>query len=492
MVQGVFASIRLDRLARQTAIAIAAFVAAPAVIAAQTTVTLDAPKTEINCDLTIQGGAYSDVNYQYADSVAAKNSDSNYTRRILLKFDTEHNIPAGAHVSSAKLYMVLKSAGDKTSRPLTAYRVTKSFHVDQATWRRYSNSGIWAKPGGDLGEKYTTTNVGGNVGQAYEFDLTQAVQDSVNGKFGSRFTRLALIDTGAKNGNSFREFHSTRASNASLRPKLVITYGSGSTSSGGSSSGSTSEPASASSGGTTLKVMQWNIHKTEGTNGVCNPDRTASWIVKLGAQVVSLNEVGYFAGSCAYNLDMGAKLQALVEQKSGRTWHRKFAIRSGAKAGDLILSQFPFSSTSSRLLSNGGGVPQTMIVVNGRNINIFSAHVSWENADYRTKQTTEVRDYASTFSAPRIVMGDFNTWPNTSDYKILADVYHDSWVQAQKLGTATSYKSGGTTHGASRFDYVYYSKNSPLVLKSVSVPSTATNGVYASDHDPVIAVFEVQ
>jgi endonuclease/exonuclease/phosphatase family metal-dependent hydrolase len=89
-------------------------------------------------------------------------------------------------------------------------------------------------------------------------------------------------------------------------------------------------------------------------------------------------------------------------------------------------------------------------------------------------------------------MGDFNTWPNTSDYNILASVYNDSWVQAQKIGAATSYKSGGTTHGASRFDYVYYSKNSPLVLKSVSVPSTATNGVYASDHDPVIAVFEVQ
>ena len=33
---------------------------------------------------------------------------------------------------------------------------------------------------------------------------------------------------------------------------------------------------------------------------------------------------------------------------------------------------------------------------------------------------------------------------------------------------------------------MYYSPSSPLKLKSVAVPNTITNGVYPSDHDPVV------
>ena len=46
--------------------------------------------------------------------------------------------------------------------------------------------------------------------------------------------------------------------------------------------------------------MQWNIHKTKGSDGVCNPDRTANTIVAQDVQVVSLNEVNFFSGECAW------------------------------------------------------------------------------------------------------------------------------------------------------------------------------------------------
>ena len=49
----------------------------------------------------------------------------------------------------------------------------------------------------------------------------------------------------------------------------------------------------------------------------------------------------------------------------------------------------------------------------------------------------------------------------------------------------------GGTHGGSRFDHVFYSKASALALKSVNVPDSRINGVYPSDHDPVIATFAV-
>ena len=64
-------------------------------------------------------------------------------------------------------------------------------------------------------------------------------------------------------------------------------------------------------------------------------------------------------------------------------------------------------------------------------------------------------------------------------------------VAAQNAGTASAYNGTGNTIGGSRFDYVAYLRVSALVLKSVTVPDTRVNGVYPSDHDPVVAVFEV-
>jgi endonuclease/exonuclease/phosphatase family metal-dependent hydrolase len=89
------------------------------------------------------------------------------------------------------------------------------------------------------------------------------------------------------------------------------------------------------------------------------------------------------------------------------------------------------------------------------------------------------------------MMGDFNTGPNTSDYSIIAGAYRDAWVAAQTAGTARAYRGSGATHGASRFDYVFYSDVAALSLQSAEVPDTRVDGVYPSDHDPVVAVFRV-
>jgi endonuclease/exonuclease/phosphatase family metal-dependent hydrolase len=131
------------------------------------------------------------------------------------------------------------------------------------------------------------------------------------------------------------------------------------------------------------------------------------------------------------------------------------------------------------------------IVVNGRTVNLFSTHVEYTNSSWRPIQIAEAVRWMNTFSEPRIMMGDFNTSPGTSDYNIIATPYQDAWAAAHSAGTATAYNGTGATHGTSRFDYAFYSKVAALSLKSVNVPDTRVNGVYPSDHDPVIAVFSV-
>jgi endonuclease/exonuclease/phosphatase family metal-dependent hydrolase len=158
----------------------------------------------------------------------------------------------------------------------------------------------------------------------------------------------------------------------------------------------------------------------------------------------------------------------------------------------VLLSRYQPVSSSSTLLSFARGVAQMGIVVNGRVVNLFSTHIEYNNASWRPIQIAEALRWVSSFSEPRIVMGDFNTWAGTSDYALIAPLFQDSWVAALLAGAATSYNGTGNTEGLSRLDYVFTSKVAALLLKSVTVPDTRINGVRPSDHDPLIAVFTVK
>ena len=403
-----------------------------------------------------------------------------------MKVDTENYIPANAVIQSARLYLVLKSADTSEQRPLTAYRVTQSFTKTGTSWHYFRDGAAWTTPGGDVQGSFGTTSVGGSAGTTYTFDLTSLVQRAVKGEFGSRWTRVELIDTGSNSDGSYKAFHSTRAASSSVRPRLVVTYTS--STSPAAAPAPTTTPTTTTTG-TTLRVMQWNIQNASGSDGRCNPDRIASTIVTQQAHVVSLNEVKSYAGDCAWTFDMSAKIESLLEAKSGVAWYRKYVAISG-KAGNVLLSRFPLVSSSTKLLSYSRGVAQIGIVVNGRTINLFSTHVEYYTAAWRTTQINQVLAWMRNFPEPRIMMGDFNTYPGTSDYALMASPFQDGWMAAGV--TRTAFNGTGATHGGSRFDYVFYSRVAALSLQSVKVPDTRISGVYPSDHYPVVAVFTVR
>ena len=87
-------------------------------------------------------------------------------------------------------------------------------------------------------------------------------------------------------------------------------------------------------------------------------------------------------------------------------------------------------SSSTTLLDYTRGVAQMGIVVNGRTVNVFSTHMEWDVAWWRPIQITEAVNWVANFSEPRIVLGDFNTWPGTSDYDIIASPLLDAWAAA--------------------------------------------------------------
>ncbi|MGH9348712.1 MAG: DNRLRE domain-containing protein [Vicinamibacterales bacterium] len=458
-------------------------VVAPAT--AQTTVVLDRPDSEI-VDAFIRAGNYANTVYNNGVLVTKANNNGSYRRRALLKFDTHNTIPANATIQSATLTLTLRWSESDT-RTLSAYRVTTKFDETAATWYRRSNSGArWTTAGGDLGARYETASVGRTAGTRVSFNLTSLVQDAVRGNFGSRYTRVALVDAGSSSASSYKEFYSSEASDSSVRPRLTVVYGGSST--------TTTDPTPTSS--STLKVLHWNIHYGFGTDGRYNIERIADWIARINPDLVSLNEVEKYVSGHG-NEDQPARFAAMLRTRTGRTWYYHFAQRFGNWSsnggGNLILSRFPILARSQLAMSYNRSAALVTVTVNGRNLNFVSTHLASESSSYRSTQIRQLMPWARGFAEQRIIAGDFNAGLINVPY--MEGEYNDGWMAAHAIGTATDYV-GNTRWGAThnyKIDFIFRSERaSRIAVRAARVYDTRdANGRMPSDHKPLLLTYRV-
>lgn len=481
---------RAFRAALFTAVTVAGSIATAG---AQTTLILNAPGTQVT-DTMIQAGSSANTNFNKSAVLATRASANyEYLRRALIKFDTQNTLPAKSRVQSAIMTLTVKMGSADANRAISVFPVTMSFAEGEATWNRRRVSTRWTSAGGDLGGeglKQTVTNV---AGAKVSFDVTALVQAAVSGAGSSRYTRLALADLGAPTSASYREYYSSEALDPSVRPSLTIVYG-------GATPPVVTPPVvippnnpPAPGTGVMLRVLQYNTHHGGyGSDGVYSPDRIANWIVRANPDVVSLNEIEV-GDSWSLGKDQSIIYQDLLQQKTGQTWHKIYFNRSGAATGigEVILSKYPFIATATRTLSGNRSAVDVTISVNGRTINVTSVHLDNLYQSNRLKEVSELVSWETTLEENRIVAGDYNAWPDTTEITNMKATYVDTWLTAQALGTAIG---NGITHGSHRIDYIFQSKGAAnLVLVSQQIYNTAdANGVRPSDHEPVLAVFEVR
>ena len=244
-----------------------------------------------------------------------------------------------------------------------------------------------------------------------------------------------------------------------------------------------------------LKVLDWNIHHGVGTDGDYDIPRIADWIVKTGANIVSLNEVEKYTGWG--NEDQPARFAALLKSRTGKTWYYNFAQRDGNSKGqgNLLLTTYEIESDDDYELSYSRSVARVAIIVNGIRVNLYSTHLDADSRARRSTQIRELKAWADNFPEQRIVLGDFNAGSSTSEISSMAASYADAWAAAKSLDLEVSYSgnaSGNTRN--SRIDYVFYSKQaSRLKLKKVQVFDVRdSRGVMPSDHRPLMATFDVR
>jgi endonuclease/exonuclease/phosphatase family metal-dependent hydrolase len=478
------------RVAARTAAAVLVFIAAAAVPAAAQTVAL----TESHATV-LRGGDYANTNLSSERLLVTRASQNpTYVRRTLLKFDTQNSIPLKTPITSATLTLTV-AGGNGEKRQLAAYRVRSSYEETSTTWNRRNGSVPWSRAGADLAELVDTASVTNTIGSRVTFDVTALVQGAVNGAFGSsRFSRIALVDPGPSSRASYKEYHSDEASIATARPVLRVVLGATD-----NDPDPNPAPAPDPATGSTLRVLQWNIHHGGfGTDGRYDTDRVATWIAKMNPDVITLNEVEKYTGWG--NQDQPEVYRKLLEKKTGKTWYYVFAQEYGQWSsngkGNMILSRVPFKSTDRyELMHNSDrSVAAAVITWNGRDITLATTHLDPYSHSLRLKQAVEVITWAAPEPENRIITGDMNAWPDQTSIAQFNKFYKDSWSVAASMGTAKAFggNSGETKKG--RIDYIFYSKTaSNLVVTSSQVYDTRdARGVMPSDHRPVLTTFKVR
>jgi endonuclease/exonuclease/phosphatase family metal-dependent hydrolase len=135
---------------------------------------------------------------------------------------------------------------------------------------------------------------------------------------------------------------------------------------------------------------------------------------------------------------------------------------------------------------------QVSLVVNGRPLNLWSAHLALDSSSVRLAETRALQACETKWPEARIVAGDFNMQADTPEYQSMTAGHVDAWRAAKALGTAVNYAGNcdGCTRN-SRIDYVFTSKGaSSLTLKSAQVLDTRNaSGVMPSDHKPLLVVY---
>jgi endonuclease/exonuclease/phosphatase family metal-dependent hydrolase len=250
--------------------------------------------------------------------------------------------------------------------------------------------------------------------------------------------------------------------------------------------------------GTALRVLQWNLHHSVGTDGVYNPDRIATWTAKMNPDVVMFNEIEKY--TYWGNQDQPELYKALLQQKTGRTWYYLFAQEFGQWSsngkGNLILSRFPISAADRYELTRNydRSIAMAAITVAGIPVTLINTHLDPYDQALRLTQASEVTWWSGSHPENRIITGDMNAWPDQTSIAHFNQSYYDSWAVAASQGTAVAFSGNSGQTKSGRIDYIFYSKGSRnLSVKSSQVYDTRdANGVMPSDHRPVVTTFIVK
>ncbi len=230
----------------------------------------------------------------------------------------------------------------------------------------------------------------------------------------------------------------------------------------------------------TIRVMTYNIHHGEGTDGQLDVKRIAEVISSQKADLVALQEVDRGVARTA-----GRDLPAELAELTGLHYvFEKNIDFQGGHYGNMILSRFPierFRNRHYKMLREGEqrGLLQVVVYAGGQPLVFMATHIDHRSDDSeRLINVDEIRETANGHeSLPVIVAGDFNDHPGSRVHSKMKELFRDAW---EVVG-----RGDGFTFSAdrprSRIDYVWMSRHPTLEPVAARVIASE-----ASDHLPLV------
>jgi len=233
----------------------------------------------------------------------------------------------------------------------------------------------------------------------------------------------------------------------------------------------------------TIRVLTYNIHHGEGTDGKVDLPRLAAVIAGVKPDLVALQEVDHKTKRTG-GVDQTAELARLtgLRGKFG-----KAIDYQGGEYGQAILSRHPIKGVEVHVLP-GEPERETRIAVaaeiplgdSGRTIRFVTTHLHHQSDEFRKRQAAKLDELFGRGGTPVIVAGDLNATPDSKPLGKLAK----NWKSAEVGKPLLTFP---VDKPAKQIDYVLVRPADKFKVTEARVLDEAV----ASDHRALLVVLEL-
>ncbi len=229
----------------------------------------------------------------------------------------------------------------------------------------------------------------------------------------------------------------------------------------------------------TLRVLCYNVHHGEGTDGKVDLPRLARVIRAADPDLVALQEVDRKTKRTG-GVDQTAELARLTGL------HGRFGRAidyDGGEYGQAILSRFPLGDGTVHTLPGEPAREQRIafevrVTVGGKELAFVTTHLHHQEAALRERQAAKLNELFAGAKVPVVLAGDLNATPDSK----VAELLGAKWTIATTGAKLLTYPAAEPTK---QLDYVLVRGDGFRPASSAVIAEAV-----ASDHRPVLAVFE--